>query len=97
MIILLTVMCPQIALIWADKGYRGTFVEQARQVHLDVDIVSDEQSGFHVQKRRWVVERTFAWLNNYRRLSKDYEHCINSSEGMIYIASSHTMLKRFVD
>jgi len=41
-----------------------------------------------------VVERTFAWLDRYRRLSKDYERTIRSSEGMIYLASIHTMTKR---
>jgi putative transposase len=54
----------------------------------------EEQQGFQVLPRRWVVERTFAWLERYRRLSKDYEHCLENSEGMIYIASIHTMLKR---
>jgi putative transposase len=44
-----------------------------------------------------VVERTFAWLGRYRRLSKDFERCCRSSEGMIYLASIHTMLKRLVD
>jgi putative transposase len=53
-----------------------------------------DQVGFKVLPRRWVVERTFAWLGRYRRLSKDYEKCTHSSEGMVYIASIHTMLKR---
>jgi hypothetical protein len=44
--------------------------------------------GFQVLKKRWVVERTFAWLNRSRRLSKDFERTIRSSETMIYIASS---------
>ena len=52
------------------------------------------QKGFAVLPRRWVVERTFAWLGNYRRLSKDYEEYTHSSEGMIYLASIHILLKR---
>jgi transposase len=52
------------------------------------------QKGFQVLPRRWVVERTFGWLGRYRRLSKDYERCTRSSEGVIYIASAHTMLRR---
>jgi putative transposase len=40
-----------------------------------------------------VVERTFGWLGRYRRLSKDYERCTESSEDVIYIASAHTMLR----
>jgi putative transposase len=41
-----------------------------------------------------VVERTFAWLGRYRRLSKDYEKCTKNSEGVIYVASIHALLKR---
>lgn len=94
MIILLAVMCPQLALVWADKGYRGTFIEQAHKLDIEVEIVSDQRQGFHVQKRRWVVERTFAWLHNYRRLSKDYEELTTTSEAMIYGAMTHLMLRR---
>jgi len=94
MIILLAVLCPELALIWADKAYRGTFVDQAKQLGIEVDIVSDERQGFHVQKRRWVVERTFAWLHNYRRLSKDYEELASSSEAMIYASMTHLMVRR---
>jgi transposase len=69
------------------------------QWQLSVEIVRGEagQQGFAVQPRRWVVERTFAWLGKYRRSSKDYERCTKSSEGMIYLASIRTMLKRFHD
>ncbi len=44
--------------------------------------------------RRWVVERTFAWLGRYRRLSKDYEQLPETSEAMIYAAMVHLMLRR---
>jgi transposase len=50
--------------------------------------------GFHVVKRRWVVERTFAWLGRYRRMSKDYEATIASSESYVYIAMISLMLNR---
>ena len=50
--------------------------------------------GFHPLPKRWVVERTFAWLGRYRRLSKDYEFWPASSETMIYLASSHILLRR---
>jgi len=50
--------------------------------------------GFVVLPKRWIVERTFGWLGRYRRLSKDYERNIKSSEAMIYIAMSHRMLRR---
>lgn len=50
--------------------------------------------GFEVLPKRWIVERTFAWWNQYRRLSKDYELLPQMSEAMIYGAMIHTMLRR---
>jgi len=63
---------------------------------ITLEIVSRDPGvkGFQLLPRRWVVERTFAWLDRYRRLSKDYERSTASSEAMVYIASIHTMLKR---
>jgi putative transposase len=52
------------------------------------------QKGFTVQPRRWVVERTFAWLGKYRRLSKDYEALPTVSEALIYVASIHLLVRR---
>ena len=49
------------------------------------------RAGF--KARRWVVERTFGWLGRYRRLSKDFEHQVHSSEAMVYLASIHRMLR----
>lgn len=84
--------------IWADGMYeKDGLVEWVRdtlQIALDVVKRSPDQQGFVVLPRRWVVERSFAWLGRYRRLSKDYERCTRSSEGMIYAASIHTMLRR---
>ena len=83
--------------IWADGGYAGQLVEWVRE-NLDsvLEIVSKDpdQKGFKVLPLRWVVERTFAWLGRFRRLSKDYEHLSSSSESIVYIASIHTMLRR---
>jgi putative transposase len=84
--------------LWADGIYeKGGLVDWVREtLNIILDIVKrpPDQAGFQVLPRRWVVERTFAWLGRYRRLSKDYEHCTKSSEGVVYIASIHTMLKR---
>ncbi len=87
---------PRLAKIWADRAYRGRFVEAARQHDIDVEIVTPDpdQRGFQVQPRRWVVERTFAWLSNYRRLSKDFEEWMQTSDAMIYAAMSHLMVRR---
>lgn len=50
--------------------------------------------GFKVLPKRWIVERTFAWLNKYRRLSKDYEYLTDTSEAILLLAMTRTMLKR---
>jgi putative transposase len=84
--------------IWADGIYKnGGLVDWVREtLDIALEIVErpPDQVGFQVLPRRWVVERTFAWLGRFRRLSKDYEKCTMSSEGVVYIASIHTMLRR---
>jgi Transposase DDE domain len=52
--------------------------------------------GFTVQPRRWVVERSFAWLNRNRRLAKDYERKVQTSETLIELAASRLLLRRLV-
>ncbi len=82
--------------LWADGGYRGELEQWCRQqLNLALEIVSPppQQNGFVVLARRWVVERTFAWAQNYRRLSKDFEECLPHSEGLMYLASIHRLLK----
>ncbi len=90
-------ICPRLEQIWADGAYAGYLVDWLRdEFGWRLEIVSKppEQVGFAVQPRRWVVERTFAWLATYRRLSKDYEELPESSEAWIYAASIHLMLRR---
>jgi len=96
LISLLVSLFSRLAHVWADRAYRGTFVKQAEKAGLSVEIVTpdEDQQGFEVQPRRWVVERTFAWLNNYRRLSKDYEEWVYTSDAMIYAAMTHLMARR---
>ncbi len=55
---------------------------------------SDVVKGFKVLPRRWVVERTFGWLGRYRRMSKDYERLPESSEAMVYWATTRLMVRR---
>ena len=91
----------KLELIWADGGYAGTKLagwmsERFGQRPLRLEIVrrSDAQKGFAVLPRRWVVERTFGWLNNFRRLSKDYEFRTDSSEAFIFLAASLLLISR---
>ena len=89
-----------LKLVWADGGYAGKLLgwvadlKRHRKVRLEIVKRSDKASGFKVLPRRWVVERTFGWLGKYRRLSKDYETSIESSEAFVYIAMTRLMLKR---
>ena len=59
-----------------------------------VDVEPPPMPAFTVLPRRWVVERTLAWIGRYRRLSKDYEYLLESSETMVYLAMSRLMLRR---
>ncbi|HEX6479331.1 MAG TPA: IS5 family transposase [Ktedonobacteraceae bacterium] len=83
--------------IWVDGTYRGHLVEWV-MLHcrfvLQPVLRSEGQKGFVVLPRRWVVERTFAWLTQCRRLGKEYEVLLASSEAMIYIAMTRLMLRR---
>lgn len=93
-------LLPRLQHLWLDRGYKG--VAFTNQMLLCFGIVLDivsrrEQKGFSLQARRWVVERTFAWLGNYRRLSKDYETLTSSSEAFIYLASCDLITKRLAD
>lgn len=91
---------PRLLKVWVDGAYDDRFVEWARTVMgWDVEVVtrSAEQKkakGFVVLPQRWKVERTFGWLGRFRRLSKDYEFCVESSEAFIYLAMSVHMLRR---
>ena len=95
----------RVQVVWADQGYNS---KKFRQWVSDrytskggwrLEIKerpwrTTKLSGFVVLQRRWVVERTFAWLYKYRRLSKDYEFFPHSSEAFIYLASSYLLLRR---
>ena len=83
--------------IWADGAYAGQLIDWVKErCGWVLEVVSRPPgtTGFHVLPRRWVVERTFGWLNSSRRLSKDYEFLTAHSETMIYIAMIRLMVKR---
>jgi putative transposase len=89
--------CKKLRLIWVDGTYRGHLLVWAAahlKAVLQPVLRSDDQKGFVVLPKRWIVERTFAWLGHSRRLSKDYEYLPASSEAMIYIAMTRLMLRR---
>ena len=86
--------------LWGDGGYRGEAIRNAwvanqKKTHkIDLEVVAKQGSGFTVLKRRWVVERTLAWLMNFRRHARDYEVLTRHSEALIQIAMIHLLLKR---
>lgn len=86
--------------ILADGGYEGAdfqaWIQQTFDVELEISLRSTSKRGFVPVPIRWVVERTFAWLGRYRRLSKDYEHLTENSEGMVYLASVSRLLNCLV-
>ena len=89
---------PSSQRIWADSIYAraglAEWMRESFQIVLEIVKRNAEQKGFAVLPRRLVVERTFAWLGRYRRLSKDYEHCTLSSECSIYLAPICTIVRR---
>jgi putative transposase len=88
---------PRLEYVWADGAYTGSLIKDAKANYgLTLEIVKRpaDTQGFEVQPRRWVVERTFGWLNKYRRHSKDYETLTASSETHVRLAMTHLMLRR---
>ena len=87
----------RLELIWADGGYRRTlisWVEETFGWKLEIVEKPKGQVGFQVLPKRWVVERTFAWLIRQRRLARDYERLPETSEAFIYVAMIRLMLRR---
>jgi putative transposase len=88
---------PRLALLWADGGYAGKLIRWVQETCgwvLQIVKRNDSLKGFVLLPRRWVVERTFGWMVQYRRLSKDYEFHPETSEAMIHVAMIHLMLRR---
>lgn len=78
---------PSLQAFSGDAGYRGTAVEYAKEeLNMTLHISEKIKGEFAVLPKRWVVERTFAWLGKFRRLAKDYEILTASSENMVRIA-----------
>ena len=103
---------PRMRKVWSDSAYRelkewmrtklGWELEVVRHLWTGVWVVGDQEppsrpKGFVVLPRRWVVERTFAWLVRNRRLSKDYEYLPETEESFMYAAMIRLMLRRLVN
>jgi putative transposase len=90
----------RLRVIWADQAYTGDLntwvwsLRPWRRVRLDIVKRPEGIKGFLLLPKRWIVERTFAWLSRYRRLSKDYEYGTQTSETMIRVAMVHLMVRR---
>lgn len=89
----------RLAKIWADNGYHGEYREWSRQeLGIEIEIVQQDLelkgTGFHVLPRRWVVERTNAWISRRRRCARDYERLPGHHAGMVKIAAIIQMTRR---
>ena len=85
---------PFVLLAFADAGYQGPRVANASTIRIEIVRKADNQVGFTVHARRWVVERFFAWVNRNRRLAKDLERTIASAEAFLYAAAAIMLLRR---
>ena len=88
-----------VQLIWVDQGYTGDKAAQSAQrngIELHVVKLEEAKKGFVLLPRRWVVERSFAWANRFRRLVKDYERLPDTVQGLHFLAFASLMLKNLV-
>ncbi|WAX81034.1 IS5 family transposase [Streptomyces sp. KMM 9044] len=87
---------PTISKSWVDTGFKNAVIEHGASLGIDVEVVNRNPGvrGFHVVKRRWVVERSIGWIMMHRRLARDYETLPSSSKAMIHIASIDNLAKR---
>ena len=91
----------KLEVIWVDQGYSGpNFANAVKQVcgeGVRVEVIKRSSKNFEKLPKRWIVERTFGWLNRFRRLSKDYEVYSEVSEAMIYGSLIYLMVKRLAN
>jgi putative transposase len=87
---------PRLTWVFADSAYAAIVLGAVWFVGVAVLLVRKAcgQKGLVVQPKRWIVERTFGWLNRYRRLAKDQERTVESSSALVYVALIHVMVRR---
>lgn len=89
---------PRIEKVLADQGYQGSLGSRLQTAYECVlEIGQRLGTDFIVEPWRWVVERTFAWLENARRLCRDYEELPEHHESFIYLTMTRLMLRRLTD
>lgn len=90
---------PAISKSSVDTGFTKAVVEHGASLGIDVEVLNrnPEIRGFHVVKKRWVVERSIGWIMMHRRLARDYETLPASSEAVLHIASIDNPAKRITD
>ncbi len=88
----------KVQVMWVDSGYDGDKFALSvwLMIQAHVEVIRRTEQEFRILPKRWVVERTFGWLNQYHRLSKDYEHLPEMSEAAIYAVMTRIMLRRLV-
>jgi putative transposase len=88
----------KVEVMWVDSGYNGDKFALAvwLMIQAHVEVMQRTKKEFEVLPKRWVVERTFGWFNQYHRLSKDYERLPEMSEAAIYAVMTRVMLRRLV-
>lgn len=95
----------RIVKVLADQGYRGAlgtlishfFATPERSVEVEISQRSTQTQGFQVERKRWIVERTWTWIENARALTRDYETLPENHEGMIYVVMIRLMLRRLTN
>jgi putative transposase len=90
-------LCSSVKVILANGGYRGEIIEKVKKTFgyvIQVVVSNYKEQGFRLIHKRWIVERTFSWFENYRRLCRNYEPTFDSAEEMVKIASIRLLLNK---
>lgn len=86
---------PGVTKVWVDGGYQNSVINHGARLGMDVEVAKRPTStGFRPIRKRWVIERTFGWLMQHRRLTRDYEALPQRSQTMIHWAMANTMSRK---